>query len=158
MRKLLVALVACAALFPTVASASGWTSYYDCGHGVVPIFGGWHGKSWISSVEENHKIIDEGTEGEDKINLFQDLGMDVREGEEPTSLNADKTIFDFKVKWRGKTVILRWESPCSIRTSCARNSNEWAVAKVTFGGHVCHNMGDGRYENTEAGKYEEEKK
>jgi hypothetical protein len=155
MKKLMLGAAALL-LLAAPAHASGWTSYYDCGHGVVPIFGGWHGKTWLSGVEANHKIIYKGTEGEDQINLFQDLGMDVREGEKPISLNADKTVFDFKVKWHGKTVILHWRSPCSS-TSCARNSNEWSQAEVSFGGHICHNMGDGRYEDTEAGRYVKEK-
>jgi hypothetical protein len=116
-KKFLIAAALCV-VAPAAANASSWTAYYDCGQGVVPMFGGWHGKTWIDGVEENHEIIPgvEDQEGvvldpsPDKINIFQDLGMDVREGEEPTSLNADKTVFDFKVKWHGKPVILRWRN------------------------------------------------
>ena len=65
-------------LFAAVpAYARGWEAYYDCGEGVVAVFAGWHGKTWLGGVEENHKLILEGND------VFQDLGMDVREGEEP---------------------------------------------------------------------------
>jgi hypothetical protein len=137
MRTLIAAAFVAVACGP--ACASGWTAYYDCGNGVVPIFGGWHGKTWISGVEADHKTIF-GTDDPSQIEIFQDLGVDVREGEEPTSLNADKTVFDFKVEWHGKTVILRWNI-----------SNDGP--EVTFDGHVCRDMGDGRYDDTEAGRY-----
>jgi hypothetical protein len=156
-KRLLIFALGAVVFSAAPAAASGWTAYYDCGHGIVPIFGGWHGKSWLSGVEADHKII-LGTDDADQVDMFQDLGMDVREGEEPTSLNADKTVFDFKVKWRGKTMILRWRSPCSSSTSCARNSNAWADAEVSLDGKASHSMGDGRYEDTEAYKYDEEGK
>jgi hypothetical protein len=125
------------------AHASGWLAYYDCGNGVVPIFGGWHGKYWLT-VEGNRKVIlDEG--------IFRNDGTATKDGtdgeikEDP--LDADKNDFSFRVKWRGKTTILRW------RVSDATGTSE---AKVTFGGRACRPMGDSRYEG-EAQKYEEEK-
>jgi hypothetical protein len=124
MKKLLLAGSAVLALSAS-AHASGWEAYYDCGNGVVPIFGGWHGKTWLS-VEANHKVIlDE--------RMFQNAGIAINEKPEP--LNADLTDFRFPVKWRGKKMILRYRK-------FEEKDNE-----VSFGGHACRPMGDSRYDS-----------
>jgi hypothetical protein len=133
----LVTLFAAAALVVVLgaapAAASGWLDYYDCGNGVVPIFGGWHGKTWLT-IEGNHKLIlDEG--------VFQNAGT--VENEVPFKFNADQTDFSFRVKWHGKTMILRYH-------------NDEHAREVTFDGHACRSMGDSRYEG-EAQNYEEGK-
>lgn len=126
-------LTAALLLLSVPAHASGWLDYYDCGDGVVPIFGGWHGKTWLT-VEANHELIlDEG--------IFQIVGTAVNE-EDRQPLNEDKTDFSFPVEWHGRKVILRYRGV----------DNE-----VTFDGRVCRSMGDSRYEG-EAQRYEEEKK
>src|SRR4249920_2836010 len=103
MLKLLATAIALLTITPA-AHASGWTAYYNCGKGVVPIFGGWHGKTWMS-VEGNHKTIRDEE-------IFKNLGIAIKDGtddavkEEP--LNADKKDFRFRIKWHGKTHFIHW--------------------------------------------------
>jgi hypothetical protein len=143
MRKFLVtAAVLCISL---PAHASGWYDYYDCGDGVMAIFSGWHGKTWMS-VEGNHKIIREEE-------IFKSLGIAIKDGtdgavkEDP--LNADKKDFRFRIKWHGKTHFIHWH---------VTDKEATVPDEVSLDGKSCHDMGDGRYQDTEAYKYEEKKK
>ena len=132
MKKLLLATVTLLSLAGS-AHASGWRNYFDCGNRVVAIISGYHGKMWLD-VHDNHKTI-----LEDKI--FFDGGID-RFDENPKPLNRNVTNFRLRVKWHGKTVILRY-----------RSLEEDDNRAVTFAGHSCRYMGN--RESEEAGQYDE---
>ena len=144
-KKLLIAAaILCVA--PAAANASGWVAEYDCGDGVVATFGGWHGKTWLT-VEGNHKIIREEE-------LFKDVGIASRQGDDGNPVydkpfNADKTDFRFRIKWHGKTQFIHWH---------ATDAGSTVADEISLNGKVCHDMGDPRYDNTEAYKYEEKNK
>jgi hypothetical protein len=119
MKKIFLAAAAFVAL-TGAANASGWSEYFDCGNGVVPIIVGWHGKIWLN-IEENHQTV-----LEDK--KISDAGIDTFD-DPPQPLNADVTAFRFRIKWNGKTPILRYYRP--------ENRDD----KVTLSGHSCRFMG-----------------
>jgi hypothetical protein len=98
MKKILLATATFLALAGS-AHASGWQTYYDCENRVVAIISGWHGKMWLD-VQDNQKVI-----LEDK--KFFDGGIDRLE-ENPQPLNVNVNNFRFRVKWLGKTVVLRY--------------------------------------------------
>jgi hypothetical protein len=125
-RKLLIALCASVAL-AAPAHASGWQALYNCGDGVVSKFGGYHGTSWVI-VEANHTSIYE-------------------EGEPGGAFMASNADFRFRVKWRGKTVTLRYQGI---------EHADGYQGTVSFDGHACRYMGNsGGANDSEVWKYEE---
>lgn len=126
MKKLLTTAAVIIALTGS-ANASGREAPCDCGNNVTTIIDTWRGKMWLS-VSEDHKLIIENKK-------FYDGGVDTLE-EHPQPLNADVTVFRFRVKWNGRTAILRY-----------RRMEEDDNKAVTFDGHSCKFTGEPRYDD-----------
>jgi hypothetical protein len=121
MKKMMLAAAA-AIMIASPAHASGWVREFDCGSGVMVNVTDWHGKMFLGVRENGKDVVDN--------ERFYDAGIDALE-EKPEKLNADESVFRFRLKLHGKTVIARYHQ----------------FEKFTLSGHVCESHGDPRYKD-----------